>query len=64
MAQQRGGAARWRGGYGGRGGRGTAFISKAYVATVLEFMLEFIYIFRRSSLRSSACVVGKLGICH
>jgi hypothetical protein len=31
---------------------------------VLEFVLEFVYIFRRSLLRSSACVAEELGVCR
>jgi hypothetical protein len=36
-----------RGGYGGlvwRSGRGTAFVTEAYVATVLDFVLEFVWL--------------------
>jgi hypothetical protein len=55
-----------------RSGQGTTFVTEAYVTVVLEFVLEFVYIFqayvvvgaRRVSLRSSACVAEELGVCR
>jgi hypothetical protein len=51
------GAAAWRIRRLWRSGRGMAFVAKAYVAAVLEFVLEFVYIFQ-------AYVAEELGVCR